>query len=106
MGGWQSWLERPADGFRYPGNNKPVSINYDNARITLVVFSSLWDHTEAYPELRSDLADQIAEIVTWKGIEWKIQDKQELLQNLMNKLNSIDSPHIPDFKRVIQYKEE
>jgi HEAT repeat protein len=83
-----------------PKNNYPNAIGHSEAKRTLEIFAVIWEETEAFPRLRSDLAKQIAVVASKRDIRWS-RNEVDLLRSHAEELEVIDSPHAEALRNVI-----
>lgn len=89
------WIGQPGDN--YP---KVEELSQEEARNTLEAFETAWGSTEMYPEVRNDLARQIAVVARARKGGWTRNDLA-LLETHLNNLNQINSAHAGALQEVI-----
>ena len=92
------WIGRP--GSNYPD---PESLTYREAKHTLETFEQAWDSTESLPDVRADLAEQIAVVAQTQAEqnEWTHKDLP-LLEPLWNHLRQIGSIHANVLQQILK----
>lgn len=92
------WIGRPGDN--YPD---PQSLTYSEARDTLETFGQAWDSTEAMPNVRADLEEQIAIVAQTQAEQnkWTHQDLP-LLEPLLNRLQYVGSVHADVLQQIVK----
>ena len=68
------WLGRP--------KNRPEKLKYEEGKKIIEVFDQIWGSTEKLKSSRSELAEQITDIISGKGIIWKKDDVKILEKHL------------------------
>ncbi|NRD60831.1 HEAT repeat domain-containing protein [Corallococcus exiguus] len=62
----------------------PTELTLEEARETMHAFAVIWQHTEKYPGLREDLAEQIARVASLAKGQWTLTDDKLLGQHQSN----------------------
>ncbi|BBD69124.1 HEAT repeat-containing PBS lyase [Nostoc commune NIES-4072] len=86
------WLGRP--------KTTPDNPKHDEGVKTLEVFRDAWEPSKEFPQVREDLARQIAEVAANKQITWKFEDIK-LLNELFSKLQAAKSTQANALQTVI-----
>jgi hypothetical protein len=84
------WVGKP--------KSRPEKLNRDQGKKTMELFDKAWKVSGSLPDLRQELAAQIAEVAN--KVSWKAQDIT-LLQNHYKNLKAINSTHADAVKSVI-----
>jgi HEAT repeat protein len=86
---------------RWLGNDKSdVSLSRKEGRAALEVLESAWSRATNFPDLRNDIAEQIAVVASGVGISWQDEDV-DLLQRLSNDLGQVHSTRVAAVESVI-----
>lgn len=78
----------------------PKKLTHKKGVKTLQVFLKTWKASKDLPNLRENLAKQIAVVTAYKNVHWKPQDII-LLQTHYNNLKAVNSTHAEAIKSVI-----
>ncbi len=102
IGAGQEDVETLLKWIGQPGENQPnpEDLTQEEARQTLETFEAAWASTQSFPQVREDLARQIAAVASARQDEWTPQDRLLLEAHLFN-LTQSQSAHAEAVQEIV-----